>query len=357
MMGSFAGFVTMAELNEFTLSEWMINKDVGPAVLVLDGGVSTHLEDLTSEPFPYRELWSSSLLLDEVNDGIIRQGHMDWIEAGADVLSSLTYQCHYEKELWPKHVTGGTIDEGGMDNLWRKAIRLCHEATQVKPTNRRVFILASSGCFGAALANGAEYTGEYPTIDDVGAFHARKIKTASSLQVDGICIETVPSIQECKEIRNILLSATLPPNMCCFLSLACRNNAELNDGTALQTALEVFRDVPSDRLHGVGLKCCNADHLKSLVACAVSELQKNHPRRGIILYPNRGESWNAERNGWENDGLPDEKLVKVLVDRAVQIKDQWATCPSILLGGCCRTSPHTISLLRKAVDGKFCQRT
>jgi homocysteine S-methyltransferase len=57
-------------------------------VAVLDGGLATELEnrgaDLTDS------LWSAKCLLE--NPGLIRQVHLDYFRAGADIVTSCSYQ-------------------------------------------------------------------------------------------------------------------------------------------------------------------------------------------------------------------------------------------------------------------------
>jgi S-methylmethionine-dependent homocysteine/selenocysteine methylase len=66
------------------------SNQIGSSILILDGGVSTHLEHklLDGEPFEFRQLWSSSLLLNDRGRRLIQQGHYDWIHAGADIMTT-----------------------------------------------------------------------------------------------------------------------------------------------------------------------------------------------------------------------------------------------------------------------------
>merc|ERR1719223_655192 len=75
-----------------------------PNILLLDGGISTHLEQKLnhgnndkdkSSPFSHRELWSSSLLLTPEGRQEILNGHLDFLDAGCDVISTVTYQLSH----------------------------------------------------------------------------------------------------------------------------------------------------------------------------------------------------------------------------------------------------------------------
>ena len=86
-----------------SLKDWMLQRTENTSsnekdILLMDGGVSTHLEQLLKEKeasFPHRALWSSSLLLTPSGRDWIQRGHNDWLEAGSDILTTVTYQCHY----------------------------------------------------------------------------------------------------------------------------------------------------------------------------------------------------------------------------------------------------------------------
>ena len=346
--------------------DWMAGRrsEGLPRILVLDGGVSTHLEDMGAS-FRYRELWSSSLLLD--NHDLIRRGHLDWLQAGADVISTVTYQCHYEPALWP-----GMMDDKVMNGMWSDGLELAHQAVRNHKLDSSAeitahFVLASSGCYGAAMANGAEYTGDYEgaTLKDLECFHLRKLQqivAAASNIPDGVALETVPNLQECRALRNVLLSSS-HDNMACFVSLSCCDGAHLNDGTPLIEALKVFRDVPTDRLQGVGLNCCDSAHLSSLLDILVKDLAtyQDHTTtasRGIVLYPNSGEAWNATSESWQDGTGCTESATfsERLMECIRRVEEAWRKLrsdkpyPSILVGGCCRTRPATIASLRRAVD-------
>jgi homocysteine S-methyltransferase len=200
------------------LHQWFLG-DVGalPRILLLDGGVSTHLEDTlkteqfpsTAPVFPYRELWSSGLLLSETGRKAIYSGHLDWLIAGANVISTVTYQCHYEASQWPSANGEAVLTTAIVDQMWRDAIHLAKRAVQEHAAPLSTFVVASSGCYGAALSNGAEYTGEYKLEDEtalttLSAFHAQKIESALASHPDGIAIETVPSLMECQALRSLL---------------------------------------------------------------------------------------------------------------------------------------------------------
>jgi homocysteine S-methyltransferase len=162
------------------LMEWFEDHSKGESssLLLLDGGVSTYLENITA--FSHRSLWSSSLLLrtnpinysSTVNAGheAIRACHEAFFQAGSDIVSTVTYQCHYNccgELLFQRGDVNGemhTIITGNdIDQMLRDGIRLAREARcnvlRDSVRSRDLLIAASVGCYGAALADGSEYNG------------------------------------------------------------------------------------------------------------------------------------------------------------------------------------------------------
>ncbi|MDP2577254.1 MAG: homocysteine S-methyltransferase family protein, partial [Candidatus Palauibacterales bacterium] len=124
-------------------------------VMVLDGGLATALEERGYDLDD--ELWSAKVLL-EAPDAI-RQVHLDFLAAGADCISTSTYQASL-----PGFRKRGLSDTAGAE-LLRRSIDLAVEARDMfwsEPSNRqdriRPLVAASVGPYGAFLADGSEYT-------------------------------------------------------------------------------------------------------------------------------------------------------------------------------------------------------
>ena len=360
---------------DVSLRDWILSLDSNtqssplPSILLLDGGVSTHLETLIDGNFPHRCLWSSSLLLTEQGRQYILRGHQDWLDAGCDILSTVTYQCHYEKQLLQQKDVD--IDQGEMKQMLKWGIELARSAITNRLSRIPKFVVASSGCYGAALADGSEYTGVYPKDVDhqtMVHFHYQKAKTLLEENPDGLAIETIPSIGECLAVCDALStlskSSSSSSSSCCWISFSCRNGTQINDGSLLSDALQILRDKdPHARLiHAIGINCFDTLHLPSLLKVITQDMSTHGPRRGIVFYPNSGEEWDAENEQWrEGTGCtaPSDFCARLM--KGVQIIQQtWtentsmdkdkAKVPRLILGGCCRTSTATIAELRKAID-------
>lgn len=326
----------------------------------MDGGVSTHLENLLQAQnppatFSDRSLWSSSLLRTKPGQAIILQGHHDWITAGSDIVTTVTYQCHFGTVTQTLIVT--TLQE--MQQMMERGVELAKQA--VSGSSRRCFVVASSGCYGAALADGSEYTGNYPNIGQSGLmeFHKKKIRALAASKPDGLAMETIPCVEECTAVCIALREMELP-GMCSWISLACKDGETLNEGKPVVDALEAIRQIDphAEYVHAVGINCCDSAHIASLIGILTRDMAQNGPRRGIVLYPNSGEEWDAPNETWlEGTGCTDEEhfadRLMEAIDIVARIWNEYSRdepIPKLIIGGCCRTSPKTIATLRRRID-------
>lgn len=234
-----------------SLLDWFQSPSTPPSVLLLDGGVSTYLENVLKERnqvFSHRSLWSSSLVLDG-NQEDIQSMHRAFHNAGADVVSTVTYQCHF---------SGTDVSDEVMTRMMRDGIRWARRAT---PGG---YVAASSGCYGSALADGSEYTGAYGdvSLQNLMDFHRQKFKVFAAESPDAVAIETIPNRLECCAVVIMLKEQEVP--IACWMSLACQDGDRLNDGSKLEEALDILEEMDPNAtyVHGVGINCCDSLHGK-----------------------------------------------------------------------------------------------
>jgi len=164
-------------MHAWSLKDWLEQPALGPAILVLDGGVSTHLENVLRQKdqvFSNRSLWSSSLLLTEKGRRDIVATHEAFYQHGADIGTTVTYQCHF-----------GTVSsccpvqpQGVMVQMIQNGVQLAQTAAASSADNNsNKYVVASIGCYGAALADGSEYKGNYNiSKDQLKDFYRRKVR-------------------------------------------------------------------------------------------------------------------------------------------------------------------------------------
>ena len=226
--------------------------------MVLDGGLATALEargyDLN------HDLWSAKLLLEE--PGAIESVHLDFLIAGADCITTSTYQASV-----PGFRKQGLTDREGVE-LLERSVQLAVEARDEfwgTRSNRRgrlkPLVAASVGPYGAFLADGSEYTAIYGVNDaDLYAFHGDRWQILADSDADLLACETIPSRREVGVLLRLLEET---PGRWAWMSFTCGDGAHLIDGSRvvdMARACDAVRGVAA-----VGINCTSPEFVSSLI--------------------------------------------------------------------------------------------
>jgi homocysteine S-methyltransferase len=292
-------------------------------VVLLDGGLATEMErrghDLSSD------LWSARLLAE--NPGEVRAVHAAYFAAGARVATTASYQASYEG------LAAIGEDETATDRLLMRSVVLAREAADEAQsrTGRPCWVAASVGPYGAMLADGQEYTGDYGPdmgVDQLRAWHRRRLEVLTSAEPDVLALETVPSLAEAEALLVEVAELGLPS----WLALTCEGTSTRR-GEDVTEAFVMARDVPS--VIAVGINCTDPRDAATLTALA-------HEASGkpVVVYPNSGELWDGSARCWVGDAAFDPSAV-----------DSWVASGARLVGGCCRVGPTEIAILARQLSG------
>ena len=180
--------------------------------LILDGGLSNVLEAFGCDL--NHTLWSAKLLIDQPE--IILRAHLAYLEAGANCISTAGYQASIEGFM----KTGSSVMEA--ENLILRSVELAEKAREVflrnKNSKKKIYVAASMGPYGAILADGSEYHGDYSITEKaLSDFHAKRIKLLASTKADFFAFETIPSMMEVKILSDLLNFSTKPS----WVSFSC----------------------------------------------------------------------------------------------------------------------------------------
>jgi homocysteine S-methyltransferase len=294
--------------------------------LILDGGLATELEragfDLGDS------LWSARLLTEAPE--AIEEVHLAYLQAGADCLISASYQASIQGFM-----SRGTTEKEAIHTV-RKAVELAvkvRDGFWSKPENRvgrlKPLVAASVGPYGAYLANGAEFTGDYD-LDENGLydFHRQRWELLSSTPADLLACETIPSFDESRALRRLQAESH---SLHAWFSFSCRDGTHISDGTPITRCVSELSSTP--RIVATGINCTAPEHILSLVKEVRTETDKP-----IIVYPNSGEVYDANHKCWTGTGDP---------ETLAQSSRSWYEAGACLLGGCCRTRPEHIRRIRQ----------
>lgn len=292
--------------------------------VILDGALATELEARGANL--NHALWSAKLLIEQ--PALIRQVHKDYLEAGANIISTASYQASFvgfEKQGYSKQKA---------IELMQLSVSIAKEARNdflLQPTQSQILkplIAASIGPYGAAQADGSEYTGYVDvTIDELIHFHKERLEVLVQTGVDLIAFETIPCIDEAIAIKTILKAY---PKVQAWVSFSCKNELQLSSGEHFEAAIFQLND--AENVVAVGVNCTAPQFVLSLIQVA-----KQHTNKLIIVYPNKGEQYDAVLKQWNAN--------QTCHSNFTEQAEQWMIAGASIVGGCCRTSPLDIQQL------------
>ncbi|MFT3969439.1 MAG: homocysteine S-methyltransferase [Micropruina sp.] len=277
-------------------------------IVLLDGGLATRLEtrghDLSDT------LWSARLLLTDPDE--VRATHADFFAAGAQVATTASYQVSTSGF----EAAGYTATDAR--EALRRSVRLAREAAEQFDGPR--WVAASVGPYGATLADGSEYRGDYGlSVDQLRAWHRPRLELLAEAGADLLACETIPSVAETEALAAELASLALPA----WISLTTVGD-RTRQGEPASEAFAIAAEVPN--VIALGANCCDPGEAAAVVDAVGG-------RRPVIFYPNSGESWDAAGRHWTGEAAVTDSA------RA------WADAGVRALGGCCRVTPDQIATM------------
>jgi homocysteine S-methyltransferase len=285
--------------------------------VVLDGGLSTQLEalghDLSSA------LWSARLLHDAPE--AVVAAHATFAAAGAQVATTASYQASVEG------LARAGVDAAGARRLIVRSVELAYRAAP------EAWIAGSVGPYGAALADGSEYTGGYADllgVERLRRWHRPRMQWLAEAGADVLACETVPAAAEAEALLEEADMLGIPV----WLSLTT-----VVDGDGVvrtrrgEPADEVFAMAcGNDAVVAVGVNCTDPSAVGPSLAAAASS------GKPLVAYPNSGENWDAVGLRWTGTaGLSSADALT------------WVEAGARLVGGCCRVGPDVIGALAAAL--------
>lgn len=250
--------------------------------VLLDGGLSTALEELGADLND--PLWTARVLRDQPD--LVAAAHRTFVEAGAEIVISASYQAP--------------------DELLAESVRVARTAG--------VFVAASVGPYGALLAGGQEYTGDY---EIPAGFHERRLRALIAAEPDCIAVETQPRVDEAVSIVRLL------DGIDCWVTFTCRDGARTWHGETIEEGISAVAEF--DAVAAVGVNCTAPEYVGELLARARTVTDKP-----LIAYPNAGRVYDAGTKTWSGGD------------------SSWDGAGAAIVGGCCGVGPSAIRALASA---------
>jgi homocysteine S-methyltransferase len=296
-------------------------------VLILDGALGTQLQkngyDVNDS------LWSAKFLSE--NTEAIKQVHLEYLEAGADCIITSSYQASFE----------GFMKKGFSQEEAKKLIELSIEIAKdvrddfwgnLENKNNRIkpLIAASIGPYGAFLADGSEYTGNYGiSKKELTNFHKKRLDIIVNKNPDILACETMPSLEEVKILSELLKEYK---ELDSWITFSAKDGSVTNandDIVQCASWLNEQKDITA-----IGINCTAPQFISSLI-----EKIKSVCNKPIVVYPNGGSAYNPITKIWEKSDTNPSEFAKM--------SHLWQNQGASLIGGCCETGPKEIKAIRE----------
>ncbi|KAL3505966.1 hypothetical protein ACH5RR_031348 [Cinchona calisaya] len=310
---------------------------------VIDGGLATELERHganLNDP-----LWSAKCLM--TSPHLIRRVHLDYLEAGANIIISASYQA----TLQGFEAKGISKEEA--ETLLRRSVEIALEARDIyydraskgswdyngdpKALKCPILVAASVGSYGAYLADGSEYSGIYGdtvTVETLKDFHRRRVQILADSGADLIAFETIPNKMEAQAYAEILEEDDI--KIPAWLSFNSKDGINVVSGDSISDCAAIADSC--NRVVAVGINCTSPRYIHGLVQSI-----RKVTNKPILIYPNSGETYDGVRKEW----VPTTGVAEV---DFVSYVGKWRDSGASLIGGCCRTTPNTIRAIAKALS-------
>ena len=297
--------------------------------MIIDGALASELQrrgcDLNDS------LWSAKVLIEQPE--LIQQVHYDYFKAGADCAITASYQAT------PMGFAQKGIELEESIKLIKTSVKLAQQAkmqylNDIKQ-DKALLIAGSVGPYGAYLANGSEYTGDYQLSEsEFIAFHKDRVTALIDAGVDILACETMPSFLEIKALVKLIQQF---PMVNCWFSLTLKDQQHISDGTPLTEVIEYLNSI--EQIVSVGINCIALEKVTPAL-----EVLSKLTSKPLIVYPNSGEQYDPTTKQWHKNHDHNCTFANQL--------DVWINLGAKLIGGCCQTTPDDIVEIYQLLNKK-----
>lgn len=297
-------------------------------VLIIDGAFGTELErkgyDINDA------LWSAKFLMQKPE--AIAEVHLDYLKAGSDCITTASYQASFdgfmkrgmsETEAKALIQSSITIAQKVRDTFW------ADEKNRIK--RHKPLVVASVGPYGAYLADGSEFRGNYGlSVEALMEFHRKRLLALIEAKPDLLACETIPCLIEAEALCKLLEAF---PMMNAWVSFSAKDGKHINSGESIRACAQFLES--QKQIVAMGINCTSPQFIASLI----DEI-KAVSSKPIVVYPNGGSTYNALTKTW--DGLSKSSSYG-------KMAYTWYQKGARAIGGCCQTTPEDIAQIAQWV--------
>ncbi|MDF7626311.1 homocysteine S-methyltransferase [Lactobacillaceae bacterium L1_55_11] len=280
--------------------------------VLFDSSMGLGLKDLGFDV--NNPLWTAKALITDPDK--VYQVHKAFFDAGSNVTSTDSYQANL----------AGFLDQGytrEQAKEWiQESVQLARDAARDSTGPQAKWVAGAIGPYGAYLANGSEYTGDYQlSADELAAFHQDRLAWLVEAGVDLLAVKTIPNFEEIKVLTKLLAKY---PEVPVYFSVSLKDATHLSDGTDLHQVQDLLEDQPSIVAYGA-----NCFHPRYALEALRYLKEGSHDDKGLLIGPNAGGQYDPVLKKWG------QAMENIYSDNAIK----WQAEGARWIGGCCEMPP------------------
>ena len=288
-------------------------------IKLLDGSMSFPMEQLGYNL--KNKLWTGKALIN--NPDLIKDIHKGYIDAGADFISTSTYQISFDR------LKNMGYQSEEIKKIFQKSVDIVKDAIEESKLKKEIKIVGSFGPYASYDPEASEYIGEYDSTDiEIKKFHLNNIRIIEETDLDIILYETIPCLREIKILSEALSHSTKE----IWISITCNEEMEFRDGSSFKDACEIISKI--EKITTMGINCFSPLLVKKAI-----DLLKKYSNKKILIYPNSGEIYNPKERFWTGNNEFNNSMIK-----------NWLSLYPDIIGGCCRIGYDDIKKMRVEID-------
>ena len=307
-------------------------------MLILDGGSTSIANFLPSPrpaiPSPLTKLWTAAY--SQIAPGAVLEWHKSFLEAGADIITTNTYQIPLSKDL----------PDADLPSIVHKAVSLALEAVQ---SHGKGSVALSFGTRNAQFGKSEYSTEAQASMEEYREYHREKLAefymaTRKELKhIEYFAFETLSSFEEASAVLEILAQTHFTVGKKAWVTFSCGDASISRMEGIIEQVLQSQHIL---RLWGIGFNCVGIDIVKDLTEMLAKKINGTHLR--MVVYPDAGRCHDRTTAQFTQATEP-------VGDADVQ---EWAETLAqvgnlnegkVVLGGCCNTDSRHISALAKVL--------
>jgi len=288
---------------------------------ILDGGMGQEL--LKRGLKPRGTLWSAEALLEEKYHQLVIDTHLDFINAGADIIVTATFTTRRNRLIQNKC-------EEHFEYVNTKAVELALKARDISKKN----ILVAGGLPGQKQTYSANLGDDLNLIEKNFYDQAKLLKS----NIDFFYLDVMASGKECEIALKTIKSFNLPV----LVGVHIRKNGKLPSGENISDIVKKYKE---ENWLGIIAACVHPESYEIII----NELKNLDIPYGFKLnaFKNIPDNYGVlSSSAWGKGGNPTKILgtrEDISESKFYEFVKKFKNAGATILGGCCEIRPSHIS--------------